>query len=96
MTSRQLTNRGRIGNFMKQDVSQAKILAQVDALVTRHKGRQSLWEVGYTHVGIDDGWQACGTGFNGSFHDVHGKRQRLTRPKRQAGGCEAPRNDYWL
>eukprot|EP00041_Stephanoeca_diplocostata_P026304 m.706433 g.706433 ORF g.706433 m.706433 type:complete len:827 (+) comp22932_c0_seq5:8-2488(+) len=32
----------------------------------------SLWDVGYTHVGLDDGYQACGTGVNGSFHDAQG------------------------
>jgi|EP01047_Picozoa_sp_COSAG01_P018717 hypothetical protein len=76
---------------MKQEVSQAKILAQVDALVARHQGRQSLWEVGYTHIGIDDGWQACGTGFNGSFHDAHGKPLiNLTRfPDMKAMNAEA-------
>ena len=42
---------------MKQDVSQAKILAQVDALVASRNGNPSLRELGYDHIGIDDGWQ---------------------------------------
>ena len=58
---------------MKQDVSQRKILAQVSALVARHNGRPSLLDAGYSHIGIDDGWQACGTGFNHSFHDSAGR-----------------------
>ena len=58
---------------MKQNVSQARILAQVTALTARRGGAPSLLEVGYGHLGIDDGWQACGTGFNHSFHDASGK-----------------------
>mmetsp|Transcript_754 Transcript_754/g.2153 ORF Transcript_754/g.2153 Transcript_754/m.2153 type:complete len:308 (-) Transcript_754:2498-3421(-) len=63
----------RSWNFMKQNVSQAKILAQVDAMVLSRHGNPSLLEVGYNHVGIDDGWQACGTGVNHSFHDPQGR-----------------------
>jgi hypothetical protein len=50
----------RSWNFMKQEVSQAKILDQVAALVARRGGRPSLLDAGYGHIGIDDGWQACG------------------------------------
>ena len=34
----------------------------------------SLADLGYTHVGIDDGWQACGAGSElpTSFHDAAG------------------------
>ena len=32
----------------------------------------SLFDLGYTRIGIDDGWQACGMGTNGSFHDASG------------------------
>eukprot|EP00927_Polykrikos_kofoidii_P061609 TRINITY_DN56443_c0_g1_i1.p1 TRINITY_DN56443_c0_g1~~TRINITY_DN56443_c0_g1_i1.p1 ORF type:complete len:462 (+),score=50.82 TRINITY_DN56443_c0_g1_i1:70-1386(+) len=28
----------------------------------------SLADLGFAHVGIDDNWQACGTGYKGSFH----------------------------
>ena len=45
----------RSWNFMKQNVSQARILAQVAAVVEPRDGRPSLAEVGYIHVGIDDG-----------------------------------------
>ena len=37
---------------MKQNVSQAAILRQVDALVARKNGQPSLLEVGYSHIGI--------------------------------------------
>ena len=32
----------------------------------------SLADVGYIHVGVDDGWQACGTGWDKSFHAQDG------------------------
>ena len=63
----------RSWNFMKQNVSQSAILRQVDALVARQNGRPSLLDVGYSHIGIDDGWQACGKGVNHSFHDEKGR-----------------------
>jgi hypothetical protein len=33
---------------------------------------RSLFDVGYTFANLDDGWQACGAGVNGSFHDAEG------------------------
>ena len=63
----------RSWNCMLQNVSQERILAQVEALIERRNGRASLLELGYSHLGIDDGWQACGTGFNHSFHDANGR-----------------------
>jgi alpha-galactosidase len=27
---------------------------------------------GYASIGLDDGWQECGAGFDGSFHDAAG------------------------
>ena len=42
----------RSWNFMKQNVSQAAILRQVDALVAKKNGWPSLLEVGYNHIGI--------------------------------------------
>eukprot|EP00928_Gymnodinium_smaydae_P012041 TRINITY_DN14393_c0_g8_i1.p1 TRINITY_DN14393_c0_g8~~TRINITY_DN14393_c0_g8_i1.p1 ORF type:complete len:574 (-),score=60.91 TRINITY_DN14393_c0_g8_i1:567-2246(-) len=32
----------------------------------------SLRSLGYEHIGLDDGWQSCGSGWNGSFHDRAG------------------------
>eukprot|EP00039_Didymoeca_costata_P010223 m.137037 g.137037 ORF g.137037 m.137037 type:complete len:602 (-) comp14743_c0_seq4:85-1890(-) len=34
--------------------------------------RTSLIDLGYNHIGLDDAWQACGSGINGSFHDENG------------------------
>jgi len=31
-----------------------------------------LSNAGFRSIGIDDGWQACGSGVNGSFHNAHG------------------------
>ena len=63
----------RSWNSMLEDVSQEKILAQVHALAARRHGQPSLLDAGYTHIGIDDGWQACGKGVNKSFHDAQGR-----------------------
>ena len=32
----------------------------------------SLLDLGYSRIGMDDGWQACGAGVNGSFHAADG------------------------
>jgi len=62
----------RSWNFMKANVSQERILAQVAAITKRQNDQPSLFDVGYNHVGIDDGWQACGAGVNHSFHNASG------------------------
>lgn len=33
----------------------------------------SLYELGYNRIGLDDAWQDCGKGVNGSFHDASGR-----------------------
>jgi hypothetical protein len=33
---------------------------------------RSLLDVGYKFANLDDGWQACGKGVNGSYHDAKG------------------------
>ena len=35
-------------------------------------GPTSLRDVGYSSIGLDDSWQACGQGLNGSFHSKDG------------------------
>ena len=32
----------------------------------------SLLDLGYDYAGLDDGWQSCGAGINGSFHTKDG------------------------
>merc|ERR1719401_2150442 len=34
--------------------------------------KTSLADLGYVSVGLDDGWQHCRGGVNGSFHDAEG------------------------
>ena len=38
----------------------------------------SLLDLGYNQIGMDDGWQACGSGVNGSFHAADGTPLRNT------------------
>ena len=47
-------------------------LARRTRRVPGKAGRVSFADVGYTRAGLDDYWQACGTGVNGSFHDAEG------------------------
>ena len=47
--------------------SQADMEAQIDAL-----GTNGLHDYGYNRASLDDCWQACGAGVNGSFHDADG------------------------
>ena len=65
----------RSWNCFKGNVDQEKIEGQVDALVARNVSRgdgRSLLDHGYASIGLDDNWQACGAGVNGSFHDADG------------------------
>ena len=58
-------------------VNQTLQQKQVDALVDKSRpvdGKlTSLLELGYNRIGLDDAWQDCGKGVNGSFHDASGK-----------------------
>ena len=53
-------------------ITQAKMEAVMDAMVDSSRGF-SLKSLGYQSVGLDDGWQDCGAGVNGSFHDASGE-----------------------
>jgi len=57
-------------------VTDADVRATVDAITDRSRGGVSLLDLGFSDVGVDDGWQACKTGreVNGmsSFHDASG------------------------
>ena len=54
--------------------NQTYMTRTMDALVrvVDNASNTSLASLGYTHAGLDDFWQACGTGVNGSFHDYAG------------------------
>ena len=43
----------------------------METLVATSRGA-SLLSFGYEFVGLDDGWQKCGAGINGSFHTASG------------------------
>lgn len=49
-------------------VNQTLIESVMDAMVKKRAGGVSLADLGYTDVGLDAGWQACGAGVNGSYH----------------------------
>lgn len=62
----------RSWNAYHNDVTQAKIEAVMDAMVAVQPGGGSILELGFSSVGLDDAWQACGQGFNGTFHAADG------------------------
>jgi alpha-galactosidase len=66
----------RSWNCYHGDVSQAKIEATIDAIVEKRAGGTSFLDLGFADVGVDDGWQACGTGRSldnhSSFHAPDG------------------------
>ena len=48
------------------------MLDNIDQLAVRRSGNVSLLSLGYRTASLDDGWQACGKGANGSFHAADG------------------------
>ena len=66
----------RSWNCFHGEVSAAKVERIVDAVTNRSRTvagvPTSLADLGYTHVGVDDGWQACQTGKDCSFHAADG------------------------
>ena len=47
------------------------MLQAADAIVANRSGG-SLLSVGYRSIGIDEGWEGCGAGVNGTQHDAAG------------------------
>ena len=67
----------RSWNFFGDDINQATIEAQMEALVARNRTvggvPMSLADLGFRDAGIDDGWQMCNSGPAGSgFHNASG------------------------
>ena len=60
------------------NVNQTRMEAAFDALAARTRsvvgrtGPASFVDLGYTRAGLDDNWQAVGTGVNGSYHAADG------------------------
>lgn len=64
-------------NQMGGGIDQNLMLAMMAGLADKSRmgsdGKPtSLIELGYTRIGMDDNWQACGSGLNGSFHSADG------------------------
>jgi len=67
----------RSWNAFGDFVNQTLMTSVVDGLTMRvnplpNGTLASLADLGYSRVGLDDGWQACGAGVNGSFHNAAG------------------------
>jgi alpha-galactosidase len=68
----------RSWNAFHNGISSAIIEAQIDAMTVRDRkvigraGNTSLLDIGYSTCGIDEGWEACGKGINGTQHDANG------------------------
>jgi hypothetical protein len=64
----------RSWNQLGGGISQEIMLAMAKGLTdkSRKVGGEptSLLELGYNRLGMDDNWQGCGLGVNGSFHDA--------------------------
>ena len=61
-------------NCFHGNVNQSRIERQVDELVRpRSSTGKSLLQLGFDSVGLDDNWQHCGAGINGSFHNADGQ-----------------------
>lgn len=63
----------RSWNAWESDVTQTKMESVLDALTAPRAiwngSKVSLLQLGYNRVGIDEGWEQCGAGVNGSFND---------------------------
>ena len=63
----------RSWNCFYADIDETKIRAQVDGLVkVRDDKNRSLLSLGFNSVGIDEGWEGCGSGVNGTQHTADG------------------------
>ena len=62
------------GNRITQDMMMeaAEALVARNRTIAGHPGKVSLCDVGYCSVGVDEGWEACGAGVNGTQHAVDG------------------------
>jgi hypothetical protein len=71
--------RWRSWNAFGNRIDQGMMTAAMDALTSRNRtimGRSGVslcGAAGYCSVGVDEGWEACGAGVNGTQHDAHGR-----------------------
>ena len=82
----------RSWNSMGPRVNQTKMEIAMEALARKRSGGTSLADLGYATAGLDDAWQACGTGVDGSFHDANGAPlvNTTTFPDMGAQPCPCP------
>ena len=59
----------RSWNCYHANIDQEKMTIAANAMVNKSRG-VSLLEAGFENCGLDDYYQACGTGANGSFHNA--------------------------
>jgi alpha-galactosidase len=62
-----------MGGTINQQIMEDAMTAMQVQRRCAGSGDRSFVDLGYTHVGLDDAWQKCGAGVNGSFHDANGK-----------------------
>ena len=62
----------RSWNCYHDRVNQSIMEAVMNTVTRPYRHGRSLASFGYKDVGLDDAWQMCGAGINGSFHDIHG------------------------
>ncbi len=79
----------RTWNSVRQLINQSFLVSQVDGLFAALGGGGSLFSSGFTDVGIDDAWEACGAGVNGSYHDPKGRPLINTTRFPDMGGLTA-------
>ena len=62
------------GPAITQDMmlSAATAIAAKNRTVKGWDGKVSLCDIGYCSVGVDEGWEGCGAGVNGTQHDAQG------------------------
>ncbi len=63
----------RTWNSVRSEINQSYLSSAVEGLFAPLPGGGSLFSAGFTDLGIDDGWEACGAGVNGSYHDGGGR-----------------------
>ena len=62
----------RTWNQFGIDVNQTMMSDVFRAMAAKRPGDVSLVDLGYTHAGVDDGWQLCKGGAGGGFHNASG------------------------
>jgi alpha-galactosidase len=62
----------QVNQTLMQDIFRAMAARRPAADGGRGDSEVSLVDLGYTHAGVDDGWQLCGSGPTGGFHNTSG------------------------